>query len=351
MLMRQWLQQQAHGGTIPGLYWYDDRRTQIRIPWKHGSRTGWTVDDCRPYQAWAAYTGKIACVNETKKWKANFRCALNSLPDVREMTELCQKKGSDPFKVYELLPEVPRKSQTKKTPFKPKCEVKTEDSFDEFPVKEELDSSKYDLQRSFDYNNISNVNERVSFIQSSLADERVSFIQSSLADDSTCRIDLRTMTTMKTEITQSILPMIPTVVEEISESESKDPTFIFSSSALPVACLDGRPTFASSVQTHLFSQLSTSSSSSSSLLSFTDESDRRYGSEGRYVDNSSSCGSNEQCLSTLQVLNDADDLSDIVLEDIWTNNLLAIDASDLLLTGNEDIDLSLICSMTDGQRN
>lgn len=115
LLMRQWLQIQADQGTIPGLVWIDEKKTQIRIPWKHGSRTGWTIDDCRVYRAWATHTGKIACISEPKKWKANFRCALNSLPDVRELPQLCQKKGSDPFKVYQMLPEVPRKSLNKKT--------------------------------------------------------------------------------------------------------------------------------------------------------------------------------------------------------------------------------------------
>ena len=59
-------------------------------------------------------TGKFNhLVDEPKRWKANFRCALNSLPDVQEVKELGQKRGNDPFKVYEFLPEQPRKSQTK----------------------------------------------------------------------------------------------------------------------------------------------------------------------------------------------------------------------------------------------
>lgn len=58
LLMRQWLQRQADQGTIPGLRWLDEQKTQIRIPWKHGSRTGWTIEDCRVYRAWATHTGK-----------------------------------------------------------------------------------------------------------------------------------------------------------------------------------------------------------------------------------------------------------------------------------------------------
>ena len=48
--------------------------------------------------------------NEPKRWKANFRCALHSLKDVIALKNLSQKRGNDPFMVYELLPERPRKS-------------------------------------------------------------------------------------------------------------------------------------------------------------------------------------------------------------------------------------------------
>jgi len=56
MLLREWLQTQAdRGGTA--VDWCNRERTMIRIPWKHGSRSGWTIDDCRLYRAWALYTG------------------------------------------------------------------------------------------------------------------------------------------------------------------------------------------------------------------------------------------------------------------------------------------------------
>lgn len=57
LLLRQWLQKQADDETIPGLSWLDKDKTQIRIPWKHGSRTGWTIEDCHVYRAWAVHTG------------------------------------------------------------------------------------------------------------------------------------------------------------------------------------------------------------------------------------------------------------------------------------------------------
>lgn len=39
-----------------------------------------------------------------KRWKANFRCALNSLPDVKEVPSLSRKNGSDGYTVYKLSP-------------------------------------------------------------------------------------------------------------------------------------------------------------------------------------------------------------------------------------------------------
>ena len=57
MLMRDWLQKVADQSSVPNMHWCNDERTMIRIPWKHGSRSGWTIDDCWLYRAWAEYTG------------------------------------------------------------------------------------------------------------------------------------------------------------------------------------------------------------------------------------------------------------------------------------------------------
>ena len=43
---------------------------------------------------------------DPKRWKANFRCALNSLTDVLEVKDSSQKRGREAFKVYEFLPQI-----------------------------------------------------------------------------------------------------------------------------------------------------------------------------------------------------------------------------------------------------
>lgn len=43
--------------------------------------------------------------DDHKRWKANFRCALNSLPDVVELKDLGVKKGNNAFRVYKFLDE------------------------------------------------------------------------------------------------------------------------------------------------------------------------------------------------------------------------------------------------------
>jgi len=58
MLMREWLQTQADKRSIPNMRWYNREHTMILIPWKHGSRSGWTIEDSQLYRAWAQYTGR-----------------------------------------------------------------------------------------------------------------------------------------------------------------------------------------------------------------------------------------------------------------------------------------------------
>jgi interferon regulatory factor 1 len=65
------------------------------------------------------FTGKHRAANddEPKRWKANFRCALNSLPDVEEVKNLAQSRGTEPYKVFKLCPSKTRKGSCAKSKF------------------------------------------------------------------------------------------------------------------------------------------------------------------------------------------------------------------------------------------
>lgn len=41
---------------------------------------------------------------DPKTWKANFRCAMNSLPDIEEVKDKSISKGSSAVRVYRMLP-------------------------------------------------------------------------------------------------------------------------------------------------------------------------------------------------------------------------------------------------------
>ena len=56
--MRQWLVEQLEKNEVPGLEWADKEQLIFRVPWKHGSRHGWTMEqDAGLFVRWAKYTG------------------------------------------------------------------------------------------------------------------------------------------------------------------------------------------------------------------------------------------------------------------------------------------------------
>ncbi|XP_024909417.1 interferon regulatory factor 1-like isoform X2 [Cynoglossus semilaevis] len=143
--LRPWLEQQIESGRYPGVSWLDQVETQtsfylhtltytlfgstvssrfmdrkslfymilqtaqiFQIPWTHAARHGWSIDrDATLFRSWAMHTGRYRPGKDNpdpKTWKANFRCALNSLPDVCELREQSRKRGNNAFKVYRMLP-------------------------------------------------------------------------------------------------------------------------------------------------------------------------------------------------------------------------------------------------------
>ncbi|XP_030099166.1 interferon regulatory factor 2 isoform X4 [Mus musculus] len=120
MRMRPWLEEQINSNTIPGLKWLNKEKKIFQIPWMHAARHGWDVEKDAPlFRNWAIHTGKHQPgidKPDPKTWKANFRCAMNSLPDIEEVKDRSIKKGNNAFRVYRMLPLSERPSKKGKKP-------------------------------------------------------------------------------------------------------------------------------------------------------------------------------------------------------------------------------------------
>uniref|UniRef100_A0A3Q3WW26 Interferon regulatory factor n=1 Tax=Mola mola TaxID=94237 RepID=A0A3Q3WW26_MOLML len=107
MRMRPWLEKQINSCEIPGLKWLNKEKRIFQIPWMHAARHGWDLEKDAPlFMRWAIHTGKYQPGIERpdpKTWKANFRCAMNSLPDIEEVKDKSTKKGTNAFRVYKML--------------------------------------------------------------------------------------------------------------------------------------------------------------------------------------------------------------------------------------------------------
>ncbi|XP_037635619.1 interferon regulatory factor 2 isoform X1 [Sebastes umbrosus] len=107
MRMRPWLEEQIDSCQIPGLKWVNKEKRIFQIPWMHAARHGWDLEKDAPlFMRWAIHTGKFQRGidrPDPKTWKANFRCAMNSLPDIEEVKDKSIKKGTNAFRVYKML--------------------------------------------------------------------------------------------------------------------------------------------------------------------------------------------------------------------------------------------------------
>lgn len=138
--MRPWLEKQIESQTVPGLRWLDKEKSTFSIPWKHAARHGWELHkDASLFKLWAIHTGKYVegqtC--DPKTWKANFRCAMNSLPDIEEVKDKSINKGHQAMRVFRMLPPTPKsrdkRSKAKDTKMRKKSSVvKTEHDMEDY---------------------------------------------------------------------------------------------------------------------------------------------------------------------------------------------------------------------------
>ncbi|NWH29132.1 IRF1 factor, partial [Chloropsis hardwickii] len=108
MRMRPWLEMQIDSNQIPGLIWINKDKRIFQIPWKHAAKHGWDMEkDACLFRSWAIHTGVYKEGEkdpDPKTWKANFRCAMNSLPDIEEVKDKSINRGPSAVRVYRMLP-------------------------------------------------------------------------------------------------------------------------------------------------------------------------------------------------------------------------------------------------------
>uniref|UniRef100_UPI0037E8BF8C interferon regulatory factor 1b isoform X2 n=1 Tax=Semicossyphus pulcher TaxID=241346 RepID=UPI0037E8BF8C len=149
MRMRPWLEKMIDSNSVSGLNWVDKDKTMFSIPWKHAARHGWELDkDACLFKQWAIHTGKyIEGQNcDPKTWKANFRCAMNSLPDIEEVKDRSVNKGHQAVRVFRMLPATPKcrdkRSKVKESKSRKKsADIKIEEDKDYSDTQSPMDES------------------------------------------------------------------------------------------------------------------------------------------------------------------------------------------------------------------
>lgn len=102
---RDWLIQKLDSREIQGVEWINRQRGLFKIPWVHGSRQGWCLEDVEIFWQWAKYSGKFKegkDIPNPIKWKTNFRCTLNALPDFKEVRGESCPRGPKGYKIYKM---------------------------------------------------------------------------------------------------------------------------------------------------------------------------------------------------------------------------------------------------------
>ncbi|XP_078470795.1 uncharacterized protein LOC144732993 isoform X1 [Lampetra planeri] len=140
MRMRPWLELKLNSGSDPCLSWIDKEKGIFMVSWRHASRSGWNEStDASIFREWAIHTGKFREDHvDPKTWKANFRCALHSLCDVRERRDLSTRRGGQAARVYVMLaPRTPKKTS----------KMKYRNRRREMPQEEDVEPTQQDISR------------------------------------------------------------------------------------------------------------------------------------------------------------------------------------------------------------
>ena len=68
-----WLENEIDSGNHKGLRWIDKKKGTFLIPWMHGSRRQWHIDDVSLFKSWEEYKNRHTEGNEA----AIPRCSTN----------------------------------------------------------------------------------------------------------------------------------------------------------------------------------------------------------------------------------------------------------------------------------
>ncbi|XP_026851648.2 interferon regulatory factor 10 isoform X2 [Electrophorus electricus] len=116
MRLREWLIAQIDSGKYAGLSWENRERTTFKIPWKHAAKQDYRQsEDAALFKAWAVYKGKFREGRDKadpSAWKTRLRCALNKSTDFQEVPERSQLDISEPYKVYHIVEDTERPTET-----------------------------------------------------------------------------------------------------------------------------------------------------------------------------------------------------------------------------------------------
>lgn len=107
MRLCAWIKNKCDSAELPGLEWEDREKRIFKVAWKHASRQCWRFHkDACVFEGWALHSGRYRPgidKPDPRRWKANFRCALNALPDIRELPNKGIARGQDAYKVYQIV--------------------------------------------------------------------------------------------------------------------------------------------------------------------------------------------------------------------------------------------------------
>lgn len=116
--LRRWLEMMINEGRCQGLIWENEAQKRFRLPWPHQKSREWKEADCQILIEWAKHTGKYKPGDplDFPTWKTRIRTALNKNREIREIPPLHKLEGSNPYKVYQLLPTSPSRTRGESSP-------------------------------------------------------------------------------------------------------------------------------------------------------------------------------------------------------------------------------------------